>query len=162
MKRSKNKKKIAQTEKPVHIERRIRVIFFLPAGTRKDIDTVAEVISFLDSQFLFPPTEFTITGFTHSGIPSEEKKANKSLLEDEIFVGHWWSDVKVRKGGRTFNKLMIESAVFFLIDYLALAQEWEFDQELLRLKENIFSIYKKYKSPQEEIWIVKQDIYRYA
>lgn len=59
-------------------------------------------------------------------------------------------------------KLMAENVVSFIIDLPAVAEEWKFDESITHLKEEIFSTYARNKRPQEEIWIVKQDIYRYT
>ena len=52
--------------------------------------------------------------------------------------------------------------MFFLIDFRALAEEWKLDQELARLKAEIFACYKRHRCRQEEVWMVKEDIHRYA
>lgn len=166
MKKSK-KLKGKKKEVPVRLERGVRVTFFLPAETNGDIGAVQEVIISLDRQYLADTiTKFTVTGFTHSNVPlgtsTEDIFDHELSFRDEIFFGHWWSDVKVEGVQRTLKQLIIEGVVFFLIDFPAFPQEWELDQALQRLKEEIFSIYKKHKRPQKEIWIVKQDIYRYT
>lgn len=152
---------------PVRLERRVRVTFFLPAGSKGDKEAVRQVIHSLDSQFLVGTiTRFTVTGFTHSGIPTEvseqEMMAHEIHLEKETFFGHWWHELKVKGAPGISKGLVVEPVVFFLIDYLSFAQEWEFDQVLRQLKEEIFSIYEEHGRPQEEIWMVKQDVYRYA
>ena len=151
----------------VRLERRVRVTFFLPAETTEDQNAVRKVIGSLDSQFVTGNiTRFTITGFTHSGIPSkisaEEMMVHETRLEKEIFFGHWWSYAEFKGVPWTPRELVVEPVVFFLIDYPVFAEEWELDQVLQCLKKDIFSIYAEQGRPQEEIWMVKQDIYRYT
>ena len=153
--------------KPARLERRVRVTFFLPAGTKGDQDSARKIAHSIGSQFLAGTiTRFTVTGFTHSGIPSEiserEMMSHQFSLEKEIFWGHWWSYIEVEGVPGLSKKLVVEPVVFFLIDYPSFAQEWELDEVLQHLKEEIFSIYAQHGRPQEEIWMVKQDIYRYA
>ncbi len=167
MKKPKSPKVKKKGGEPVRLERRVRVTFFLPAGTKGDQDAAREVARSIGSQYLAGTiTRFTVTGFTHSGIPSEipeeERWARRIHLEKEIFFGHWWSDIGIEGVPGISKQSVVEPIVFFLIDYPAFAQEWELDEVLQLLKEEIFSIYAEYGSPQEEIWIVKQDIYRYA
>jgi len=59
-------------------------------------------------------------------------------------------------------EIMEENVVLFVIDLPVVVEEWKFDNNIARLKREIFSAYARNKRPQEEIWIVKQDIYRYA
>ena len=161
------KSQIKKKEKPARLERRVRVTFFLPAGTIGDISAVREVIDSLDNQYISDTiTKFTVTGFTHSSVPletsAEETLDHAKRLQEEIFWGHWWSSAETEGVKGVLKKLVIESIVFFLIDYPVFSQEWEIDEVLQNLKEEIFSIYAEYGRPQEEIWIVKQDIFRYS
>ena len=163
-KKTKTKKK---EKRPVRLERRVRVTFFLPAGRKEDKEAVWDVARSLDSQFLVGTvTRFTVTGFTHSGIPTEvpemEMIARQIHLVREIFFGHWWYEEE-REGHPGLSKIsVVEPVVFFLIDYPMSAEEWELDQVLQQLKEEIFSIYAEHGNPQQEIWMVKQDVYRYT
>ena len=155
-KNPKNKKRL----KPVRLERRRRVTFFLVAETIKHKEAVLLLIGYLDNQFadlkMFGKSELPVTGFTHSAIPFE---ARIKTLEEGIFWGHWWSEEKVKL---QMLESITERVVFFLIDLPSVAEEWKFDENIVLLKTKIFELYEKFQSPQEEIWIVKQDIYRYA
>ena len=95
-----------------------------------------------------------VTGFTHSAIH------DAALQKYQIFIGRWWSDYEAN--GFSTLELAEENVVLFIIDLPAVAEEWRIDEGIEHLKEDIFSIYAKHRRPQEEIWIVKQDIYRYA
>ena len=134
-------------KKPTRLERRVRITFFLVGNEEKEIDAVREVINYLDGQFIMSKPELPVTGFTHCAIPGRES----------VFFGHWW--YKTKEGGRV---LMIEKVTFFLIDFPALAEEWRIDKNIELLKARIFYFYEKHNCPQKEIWIVKEDIHRYA
>ena len=154
MRKQKNPK-TKRKEKLVHLERRVRVTFFLPVEYKEEQYAVKEVVRFLESQYPTGPiTKLTVTGFTYSAIHGT------TLEKDYIFTGSWWSDVKIR--GVSAKELTTESVVLFIIDFPAVIEEWKLDQNIIRLKEVIFSAYAERGSPQKEIWIVKQDIYRYA
>lgn len=164
-------------EKPAHLERRARVTFFLVAETRQEINAVEEVIHYFFNQywvhFLGGEWELPITGFTHSVLPRYlPKTLGMGRKKDSIFLGHWWSEtkekikVKVEEKTEMIEALSIkqleENVISFVIDLPTVAEEWKFDEGIVRLKEEIFSAYERNERPQEEIWIVKQDIYRYA
>lgn len=159
MRKSKNPKGKKRL-KPARIERRVRVTFFLVAETRKHKEAVLRLIDYLDIQFAYlkilGKSELPVTGFTHSAIPFETRVKN---LEKGIFWGHWWSEEKV---GLKILESIMERVVFFLVDLPVVAEEWKFDENIVLLKTRIFEFYERFQSPQEEIWIVKQDIYRYA
>ena len=131
--------------RPARLERRVRVTFFLPVGTKKEHDVVLDVISYLNGQVKNPA--LSVTGFTHSSVNPE----------NPVFHGHWWS--KMKGGG---EQLTVERVILFLIDYLALAEEWKFDAELVRLKKKIHTFYARHRCKQEEVWMIKEDIHRYA
>ena len=94
-----------------------------------------------------------MTGFTHSSYPG----FLQWLSGETVFVGYWWDTSE-----KIIKKLMIEKTVLFIIDFLSYAEEWKIDENIALLKTRILGFYKAFQSPQEEIWIVKQDIYRYA
>lgn len=144
-------------QKPVRIERRVRVTFFIVAGTKEEIQAADDVYGYLDFQYLLEEDEreIPVTGFTHSNIP--HPVLQPPIIRESVFTGHWW---KITKEGQKMP--YTERVVLFLIDFLALAEEWKIDEYITKLKTEIFSIYKRRGSPQEEIWIVKQDIYRYV
>ena len=153
----KSKKSVAKKKvKPARLERRVRVTFFLVANTEEEFLSVTKAINYLWGIYGTFGTEFPITGFTNSAVPKP------GPLEESVFTGNWWSDVKIDGVTVPSAQLNIEKVVFFLIDFLAPAEEWKLDEDIARLKAGIFSIYKEYGRPQEEIWIVKQDVYRYA
>lgn len=159
MRKSENPKRKKGPE-PVRLERRVRVTFFLVAETRKHKEAVLRLIGYLDDQFahltMFGRSELPVTGFTHSAIPLETRI---KTLEKGIFWGHWWSEEKMEL---QILESITERVVFFLIDLPAVAEEWKFDENIALLKTRIFEFYEVFQSPQEEIWITRQDIYRYA
>lgn len=156
------KPKPAKKEKPARIERRARVTFFLVAHVQEEVNAVEDVINYLNGQYWFFITtgewELPVTGFTHSAVHEI------ALQKDPIFMGLWWSWTKIRIGGIEAPKLeqMTENVVLFVVDLPVVAEEWKFDEGIVRLKDQIFSVYARHGRPQEEIWVVKQDIYRYA
>jgi len=77
---------------------------------------------------------------------------------EPVFAGYWWN---LKEGG-TIKELVVEKTVLFLVDFPAYPEEWKTDENIALLKTRIFEYYELNQSPQEEIWIVKQDIYRYA
>ena len=153
------KPKSSKKEKPARLERRVRVTFFIVAGTKEEIAAVEDVYGYLGSQYLSDEDkrELPVTGFTYSAIPKPVPLPWPPILGESVFIGHWWYTTKE---GRKIP--MKERSVLFFIDLLALAEEWKIDQSIGRLKTEIFRAYARRGSPQEEIWIVKQDIYRYA
>lgn len=143
----------------------MRVTFFLVAETQKEVNAVREVVNHLLSQYfalvLYRDWELPVTGFTHSAIH------DVALKKDPIFVGHWWSgeidyDIPLEDYNFEGISLSEEKVVLFVVDLPSVAEEWKLDEGIRYLKEDIFSIYKKYKRAQKEIWIMKQDIYRYV
>ena len=136
--------------------------FFLVAQIQEEVDAVQWVINYLLQQYSFFLTigewELPVTGFTHSAVHDIE------LEKDPIFMGLWWSFTKKKIGGIEAPVLeqMTEKVVLFVVDLPTIAEEWKFDEGIVRLKEEIFSIYSRHGRPQKEIWMVKQDIYRYA
>lgn len=161
-------------EKPTRIERRARITFFLVAETQQEVNAVREVIHYLLYQYWFHllggEWEIPVTGFTHSFIPREVPKRIGIMFgpreEDSIFVGHWWSKKKRRIKEVKFPVPVVEkieeNVILFVIDLPLVTEEWKLDDGIVRLKKEIFLAYKRNKRAQEEIWIVKQDIHRYA
>ena len=144
MQRAKRPRRGRRTRAP-RLERRVRVTFFLPAEYPNEKRAASSVIDYLEGQWRNPT--LPIMGFTRSTI----------LEEHPLFKGYWWS---FKKDGTRIET--IENVVLFLIDFLALAEEWKFDQELARLKAEILASYERNRCPQEEVWMVKEDIHRYA
>jgi len=146
-------------QKPVRLERRVRVTFFIVAGTKEEIQAVDDVYGYLDSQYLLEDNEqeVPVTGFTHSAIPRPVPLPYPPILGESVFIGHWWHTAK--KGEKIPRQ---ERVVLFIIDLLAIAEEWRVDEYIANLKTKIFDIYARRGSPQKEIWIAKQDIYRYV
>lgn len=143
--------------KPARLERRVRVTFFLVTDTKEHINAIDEIVDYLKIQYAYNEDEngreLPVTGFTHSVFPGQ------LLLPpgEPVFNGYWWrTDEEERK------IVTIERTVLFLIDFPAYAEEWKTDENIALLKTRIFEFYEMYQCPQEEIWIVKQDIYRYA
>ena len=161
----------SKIKKPARLERRVRVTFFLVAETKEQKEAVIDLIYYLNAQFsrlkLEGKSELPITGFTHSAIhsgamPRKDMTLGK-MFEKAIFWGHWWTEEKEEENTESsMLSLIQERVVFFVIDLLAVAEEWKIDENVIVLKNKIFEFYEEWESPQEEIWIVKQDIYRYA
>ncbi len=155
-------------EKPAQIERRVRVTFFLVAELQQEVDSVKHIIDYLYLQYwwylLRGEWDLPVTGFTHSFLPNTVPKSGIERKKDSVFAGYWWSEIKLKRKGIEIPSidLMEENVVLFVIDLPVVVEEWKFDNNIARLKREIFSAYARNKRPQEEIWIVKQDIYRYA
>jgi len=139
------KSRVRKKAREVHLERRVRVTFFLPAELSEQKQAIYDIDAYLRGQHDHPV--LPITGYTRSTIYGGSP----------IFKGHWWSQMN---GGDKI--LTIEGVVLFIIDFRAIAEEWKLDQELSRLKAKILAYYTKHHCTQEEIWIVKEDIHRYA
>ena len=137
------------------LERRVRVTFFLVANKEEHLRAVYHIRDYLKRQYLEKESEreLPITGFTHSLFPG----LPPWLTGETVFVGCWW-----RTDEDGTKVLAVERTALFLIDFPAIAQEWELDEKIALLKTRIFEFYEMCQSPQEEIWIVKQDIYRYT
>ena len=178
MKRS-QKPKIKKKNKTARLERRVRVTFFLVSEIQEEVDAVQKVILYLSHQYWYYISsgkwELPVTGFTHSAVPRVVFKKDPTELEfdarrkDSIFVGFWWPETETEIIYIGDIDILVpveepaeENVTLFVIDFPIIAEEWKLDQNIAHLKEKIFSIYKEHKRPQEEIWIVKQDIYRYA
>lgn len=148
---------VRRKEKPARLEGRAQVTFFVVAGTKKEIVAVEDIYGYLDYQYLLEENEkeLSVTGFTHSAIP--RYIPGPIIAEESVFTGHWWYTTE---RGRKIP--MREKVVLFLINFLSLAEKWRVDRYIMHLKTKIFSIYEKRNCSQEEIWIVKQDIYRYT
>lgn len=147
---------VKETIKPARLERHVRVTFFLVANTKEHLCAIDSVRSYLKAQEFLSENErkLPVTGFTHSSYPGF---LPQWLSGETVFTGYWWDTRE-----KVIKKLMIEKTVLFLIDFLAYAEEWKTDENIALLKTRILGYYETFKSPQEEIWIVKQDIYRYA
>lgn len=144
-KTSKSRKK----QKPARIERRVRVTFFIVAGTKGEIDAVEDVYGYLDSQcYLEEERELPVTGFTYSAIPWPVPPPHPviPIMGETIFVGHWW---QITEEGQKIPYR--ERVVLFLIDFPAFPEEWKLDEYIVTLKSRIFAIYERRGSPQEEI-----------
>lgn len=158
-----------QTKKPARLERRVRVTFFLVAEKEEEREAIIDLIKYLDKQYLnfwlHSESELPVTGFTHSAIHSgsisRKDKTSCKMYGKGIFWGHWWMEEEETDMGPALISIK-ERVVFFVIDFPAVAEEWKTDENIVLLKEKIFETYETFGSPQEEIWIVKQDIYRYA
>lgn len=158
---------MSKAKKPARLERRVRVTFFLVAEKEEEREAVLDLIEYLDIQYVYlrsnsEKLELPVTGFTHSAIHSDtisrKNRGSPKIYEKGIFWGHWWTEEEE-------EAILIsvkERVIFFLIDFPAVAEEWKTDENITLLKEKIFETYAIYGSPQEEIWIVKQDIYRYT
>ena len=147
--------KIQEVLVPARLERRVRVTFFLVADIREHLSAIRSVRNYLKVQHFLreDERELPVTGFTHSLFPGLPPR----ISGETVFVGLWWDTTK--KG---VMKIVVEKTVLFLIDFPAYAEEWKTDENIALLKKRIFEFYEMCKSPQKEIWIVKQDIYRYA
>lgn len=154
----KNRNPKTEKVKPVRLERRARVTFFLVAQIQEEVNAVKEVINYLSNQYYFflrsAKWEIPVRGFTHSAVH------DIALQKDPIFTGRWWSERGTR-GLFMIVRYIRENVVLFIIDFPTYEKR-KLDENIGRLKKKIFSIYEQYGRSQEEIWIVKQDIYRYA
>ncbi len=146
---------VKETSKPARLERHVRVTFFLVANTKEHLRAIDRVRSYLKAQNFLDENEreLPVTGFTHSSYPGFPQW----LSGETVFIGYWWDTCE-----KVIKNLMIEKTVLFLIDFLAYAEEWKTDENIALLKTRILGYYETFQSPQEEIWIVKQDIYRYV
>ncbi|MBI2053726.1 MAG: hypothetical protein HYT36_00105 [Candidatus Staskawiczbacteria bacterium] len=144
-----------ETSKPARLERHVRVTFFLVADTKEHLRAIDRVRSYLKNQNFLSENEreLPVTGFTHSSYPGFPPR----LSGETVFVGLWWNTTE-----EGIKEFYAEKTVLFLIDFLAYAEEWKTDKNIALLKTRILGYYETFQSPQEEIWIVKQDIYRYA
>ena len=155
-KRYKARKKI----RPVRLEKHVRVTFFLVAQTQEEVEAIYRVINYLAEQYglLIHNGEWDlpVTGFTYSAFH------DVGLKKDPIFIGLWWTESEIKYMGMKVpaRGIMVERVALFVIDFPV--EEPQLDEAIVHLKERIFFIYKECGSPQEEIWIVKQDAYRYA
>lgn len=179
MKKSQNPKS-KKKERPARLERRVRVTFFLVSEVQEEVDAVLDVISYLFHQYWYYISsgkwELPVTGFTHSAVPRVISKKDPAELEfgarmeDSIFIGLWWPETETKIEHMTEDIDILvpleypveENVTLFVIDFPVIAEEWKLDKDMAHLKEKIFSIYEEHGRPQKEIWIVKQDIYRYA
>lgn len=139
---------------PARIERRVRVTFFLVANREEHLRAINHIRDYLKWQYLEDENEreLPVTGFSHSLFPGPRPLPSG----ETVFAGYWWRTEEREK------ILAVERTALFLIDFPAIAQEWEIDENIAVLKTRIFEFYEMFQSPQEEIWIVKQDVYRYA
>ncbi|MBI3337337.1 MAG: hypothetical protein HY005_01780 [Candidatus Staskawiczbacteria bacterium] len=147
---------VKETSKPARLERHVRVTFFLVANTKEHLRAILNVRNYLKAQDFLSENEreLPVTGFTHSSFPGP---LPQWLSGETVFIGYWWNTRE-----KVIKNLMIEKTVLFVIDFLAFAEEWKTDENIALLKTRILGYYETFQSPQEEIWIVKQDIYRYA
>jgi len=143
--------KIQGTPVPAHLERHVRVTFFLVADKKEHLNAIDSVRDYLRWQYIEEESEkeLPVTGFTHSLFPGTPPR----LSGETVFVGHWWYTTE--KG---VARLTVEKTALFLVDFPAYAEEWKTDENIALLKRRILELY----CPQKEIWIVKQDVYRYA
>src|SRR3989344_1768747 len=141
---------MSKLKKPVRLERRVRVTFFLIAETEEERKAVLDLISYLYWQYVhFRSAEkydLPVTGFTNSAINSSvishKDIVSDKIFEKGIFWGHWWSEGEDENTGEPLLMPVRERVVFFLIDLPAVAEEWKTDESINLLKEEIFSIYE--------------------
>lgn len=146
---------VEETVKPARLERHVRVTFFLVANTEEHLRAIDGVKNYLKAQEFLSEKEkkLPVTGFTHSLFPGFPQW----LSGETVFTGYWWDTSE-----KYIKKLVIEKTVLFIIDFIAYAEEWKTDENIALLKTRILGYYETFQSPQEEIWIVKQDVVRYA
>jgi hypothetical protein len=125
---------VPTTRKGLH-EVRTRITCHLPVGSSREEMAFFKVIAYLDEQ---RDEGIGVNGYMHS------------VLRPAVFRGYWWptgADEPIR-----------DEIVLLLVDYLLDFSDPRLSAKVTELKRTIRSCYRKYGSPQEEFWIVAQQV----
>lgn len=123
-------------------DRRARVTFFLPMMGERHEKAMRSIIGYLNQQRDSP---VSVTGYTYS------------TLRPAAFISSWWDDE-----GEQRKRLVEEDGVWFVVDYGIQLGASELPLVLAQLKQAILDAYERYGAPQKEVWLIAQDVYRYA
>jgi hypothetical protein len=121
-------------------EDRTRVTLFLPVHKTDDIRAVRLVIGYLRRQRTVKDCK--ITGFTFSMFPNA------------AFFGIWWSSKR--------RKWIPEKVALIIMDYHCPIGEAKLDHALGRLKHTVHRSYAKFGRPQDVVWIIAEQVMRFA
>jgi hypothetical protein len=118
-------------------EDRVRVTCHLPLNNSKEEKAVHRILSYLQQQRNRP---IGVKGFSHSE------------FRPSVFRGYWWSSRR---------KCWVEDKIVLLIvDYRLSFGAAELSQTVRDLKKSIRDCYRKCGSPQDEVWVVAQQVIR--
>ncbi len=137
----------AKKNNPARLEKRLRVTFFLAAEKQQEINAVKDIIYYLRKQYI-QRWNIPIAGFAHSAV------YDIFFEKDPIFIGRYCLE-----GVPIPQKYEDENVVLFMVDFVRVSKK-KLNKFIMILKKEIFSTYAKYGKPQEEIWMVKQDVYK--
>ncbi|MCI0463276.1 MAG: hypothetical protein L0Z62_40535 [Gemmataceae bacterium] len=118
-------------------EVRTRVTCHLPVNDAQEEKAFFKVIDYLDQQ---RQEQVGVKGYTHS----EARPA--------AFHGYWWRD--------DAEVPLHDQIVLCLVDYLLPSGSQQLSAKVKELKQTIRKAYRYYKRPQDEVWVVAQQILR--
>jgi hypothetical protein len=127
---------VASTRKGLH-EVRTRVTCHLPVGRYQEEMAFFKVIAYLDQQ---RDEGIGVNGYTHS------------ILRPAVFRGYWWPTGA--------NEPVRDEIVLLLVDYLLDFSDQRLSAKVAELKRTVRKWYRHHGSPQEEFWIVAQQVIR--
>ncbi len=116
-------------------EVRTRIISNLPVNDELEEKAFFKFIDFLKKQ-----KEIGVQGYTHSA------------LRPAVFRGYWWSE--------KLDNWVPDNIVLCIVDYKLSFSDQELSGKIKELKETIRKWYRHFGSPQEEVWVVAQQIIR--
>jgi len=118
-------------------EDRTRVTCHLPLNDPAQEKAITRIIDYLKAQRLEP---IGVKGFTHSN------------FRPTSFYGYWWSSKR--------QHWVEDKIVLFIIDYKLGLGDPRLSNQVQDLKDKIRQCYAGMGSPQDEIWVVAQQITR--
>jgi hypothetical protein len=118
-------------------EDRTRVTCHLPLNNAKEEKAILRVLRYLKDQ---RNAAVGLKGFTHTE------------FRPSSFRGYWWNAKK--------RKWVEDKLVLCLIDYRIGFSDERLSAKVEELKSAIRSAYRECGSPQEEIWVVAQQVIR--
>jgi hypothetical protein len=118
-------------------EDRVRVTCHLPLNNVREEKAVLRILRYLQRQRDRP---IGVKGFSHSE------------LRPAVFRGYWWSSRRQR--------WVEDKIVLLIVDYRLSFGAEALSHTVRDLKQNIRGCYQKCGSPQDEVWVVAQQVIR--
>ena len=118
-------------------EVRTRVTCHLPVNNQQEERALVKVIAYIRAQ---REQGLGVSGYT------------VSAMRPAAFQGWWWSD--------TTREWVADDIVLCLVDYQIRFNDPRLSAKVKELKRTIRKWYRHYGSPQEEVWVVAQQLIR--
>jgi hypothetical protein len=120
------------------IEERTRVICHLPLNNLSEEKAVLQVLGYLKEQ---RKDEIGVKGFTHTE------------FRPSSFRGYWWNGKR--------QKWVEDNLVLCIIDYKLGFSDARLSSTVQQLKDTVRTAYRESGSPQDEVWVVAEQVLRH-